>query len=1015
MDLPGGQKGVGKTVSVSLTSYSSFSSASSSSSAAAPRSTSPSSSSRFSSSPSSFSFSSTSLSLPSSSTSSSVVSGLSAMAQQAGGRPNHPADAVGRSDGLRPRQGAAAAAAAGGGGGGGVITASESGNAGVAASSSSAITAVQQSQPLQQQQQPAVTALLDRPDFNTVDFINQMFPNESSLVAVEPLIHRLWHKIRRVDTEILAAVRQQSSSGTKAREDLAAATNAIQELFLKIREIKVKAEQSEVMVQEICRDIKKLDFAKKHITTTITALHRLAMLVSAVDQLQVMASKRQYKDAAGQLEAVNQLCSHFESYKEIPKINELREKFANIKQMIKSHIFSDFSSFGVQGIRENGQLQQQLAEACLVVDALEPDVKEELISGFCSKELTAYQQIFQGTLEVAKLEKAERRYAWIKKQLRANEEVWQVFPASWRVPFLLCQQFCKVTRAQLMEIMDGMKDRPADVATLLQALQSTLDFERELEERFASGGGGGDGREGSRGSGFAGGGGAGAAAGGGGGEGDDGGPVVGGDNDDVDGVDGRVRMVKKKYEKKRKEGSGQSAESAAFRAGDSASSSSAGAASASGVATGSNGKPQQGEGGGALAPSSSSSSSYSPSGGGAITPSRFTFRGVISSCFEAHLSVYVDLEEKTLMETLEKLVQEETWGVEDGTQTNILSSSTQIFLHIKRSLKRCSALTKNQTLFNLFKVFQRVLRAYAGKLTARFPKATVPSGIIAAAAGTDWQQVRVSEKDEKVICYIINTAEYCHETTGKLAESIAKVIDPQFAERIDMQEEEEEFTGVITRALSILVIGMETRLDAELQNMTKVPWANLEAVGDQSEYVNGINAIFSSSSPVIAGLLSGINYLFFMDKLAASFAPKFYAGIFKCKRISETGAQQMLLDTQAVKTALLELPSLGGQSTVPSNYAKYVSREMGKAEALLKVILSPSETIADTFRALLPDGSAQDFIRMLDLKGFKKNEQQPLLEQFSRRGYGGASCTGGSYTHLDVYKRQPMMRPPPPS
>jgi len=46
----------------------------------------------------------------------------------------------------------------------------------------------------------------------------------------------------------------------------------------KIHEIKTKAEQSETMVQEICRDIKKLDCAKRHITTTITALHRLAML-----------------------------------------------------------------------------------------------------------------------------------------------------------------------------------------------------------------------------------------------------------------------------------------------------------------------------------------------------------------------------------------------------------------------------------------------------------------------------------------------------------------------------------------------------------------------------------------------------------------------------------------------------------------------------------------------------------------------------------------------------------------
>ena len=48
--------------------------------------------------------------------------------------------------------------------------------------------------------------------------------------------------------------------------------------MFKIREIKKKAVQSETMVQEICRDIKKLDFAKKHITTTITALHRLTML-----------------------------------------------------------------------------------------------------------------------------------------------------------------------------------------------------------------------------------------------------------------------------------------------------------------------------------------------------------------------------------------------------------------------------------------------------------------------------------------------------------------------------------------------------------------------------------------------------------------------------------------------------------------------------------------------------------------------------------------------------------------
>lgn len=118
-------------------------------------------------------------------------------------------------------------------------------------------------------------------------------------------MQKIQTEIRRVDASILAAVRQQvnslllpnqaihsskfnqklnhcvvkkSNSGTKAKEELAAATSAVQELMLKIKEIKTKAEQSETMVQEICRDIKKLDCAKKHITTTITALHRLTML-----------------------------------------------------------------------------------------------------------------------------------------------------------------------------------------------------------------------------------------------------------------------------------------------------------------------------------------------------------------------------------------------------------------------------------------------------------------------------------------------------------------------------------------------------------------------------------------------------------------------------------------------------------------------------------------------------------------------------------------------------------------
>lgn len=46
---------------------------------------------------------------------------------------------------------------------------------------------------------------------------------------------------------------------------------------------------------------------------------------------------------------------------------------------------------------------------------------------------------------------------------------------------------------------------------------------------------------------------------------------------------------------------------------------------------------------------------------------------------------------------------------------------------------------------------------------------------------------------------------------------------------------QDEFSAVITRALVTLVHGLETKFDTEMAAMTRVPWATLESVGDQSE------------------------------------------------------------------------------------------------------------------------------------------------------------------------------------
>ena len=51
---------------------------------------------------------------------------------------------------------------------------------------------------------------LDRPDFDPVEYVNVMFPNEQSLGALEPFMAKVRVKLGQLDTEMAAHVRQQT-------------------------------------------------------------------------------------------------------------------------------------------------------------------------------------------------------------------------------------------------------------------------------------------------------------------------------------------------------------------------------------------------------------------------------------------------------------------------------------------------------------------------------------------------------------------------------------------------------------------------------------------------------------------------------------------------------------------------------------------------------------------------------------------------------------------------------------
>ncbi|CAH0513845.1 unnamed protein product [Peronospora belbahrii] len=237
---------------------------------------------------------------------------------------------------------------------------------------------------------------------------------------------------------------------------------ATKQLFQNIYDIQKKATQSEVMVKTICRDIKQLDYAKRNLQTTLTALKRLHMLVNAVDQLEFMSSQRNYLETASLLEAVNQLFTHFDGYTNVSKIVELHKTVRTLQEKLIGQVFADFLSIGpLELLEKNFTTEEEqravyanLSAACAIVDALGKATHKKLIHLFCDVQLMSYERQYGEGGDIGK---------W------PDESV---------------SNFASV-RAHILLVQIGVHTPDKmDVTLLLKLLQRTIMFERDTAQRF---------------------------------------------------------------------------------------------------------------------------------------------------------------------------------------------------------------------------------------------------------------------------------------------------------------------------------------------------------------------------------------------------------------------------------------------------------------------------------------------------------------------------------------------------
>lgn len=229
-----------------------------------------------------------------------------------------------------------------------------------------------------------------------------------------------------------------------------------------------------------------------------------------------------------------------------------------------------------------------------------------------------------------------------------------------------------------------------------------------------------------------------------------------------------------------------------------------------------------------------------------------------------------------------------------------------------------------------------------------------------------------------------------------MKETITRLIDDPFKDKIDLQKESDEFSNVIARGLKVLVDGLEAKLDPAMTTMIRLQWSSEDdSVGEESSYVNEIDAILAAEIPIYRGILGTGHFNYFCDLFVGSIVPRLIQNIYKIKRISEVGAQKLLLDISTLKKVFVMMPTFGlpDGSAAPARFIRLVNKEMGKAEILLKVLLTPASSpdkLIEMFHTAVPDGTITDFQRVLELKGFKGKDKDELMAKFMNTPAGGA-------------------------
>lgn len=371
----------------------------------------------------------------------------------------------------------------------------------------------------------------------------------------------------------------------------------------------------------------------------------------------------------------------------------------------------------------------------------------------------------------------------------------------------------------------------------------------------------------------------------------------------------------------------------------------------------------------------------------------------ITSAFTPYLGVFVDAQERRLAELFAQFARPPGSAPAAGADSfetqvashadepmKVLLSSTELFWFYRQTLERCAQLGEHAPF--------RALGALYAKWLQRYARDVLQPALL--------QRTPDLLTHCKAVCMALNTADYCTTMCTQLEDKLTEKLRTQdaHAEPFSLEREREAFFGTVAIALQLLSRALYTNTDAAFHQMLRPdpPWTQHVHVDEKSAYVDTLASALEQVGVVVRHELDNMRYVRnWCDKAAAIVVTRFVQTLLRMRPIRQAVAQQLQTDLAHVKTLLLELPHFGGHgawsgvahlASVQAAYERHVDKAVRRVAPLLAVLaatadVSPAmQVLVRTYRAEIRDQSLTNFQKVLDLKGVRRLDQNPFVEEF---------------------------------